>query len=95
MSRRLGNMTELVVCIGSSCHLKGSYNIIQTFQQMIEEQHLHEKIDFKANFCMKRCDQSGVSLTLNGKAYSIAPESAREFFNEKVMPCMREESYLR
>lgn len=88
-------MTELSVCIGSSCHLKGSYNIIQTFQQLIEENHLHGKINFKANFCMKRCDQSGVSLTLNGEEYSITPESAREFFHKTVMSLIKEESILR
>jgi len=53
-------MLELSVCIGSSCHLKGSYNIIQLFQQMMEEYALHDKIDFKANFCMKECQGGGV-----------------------------------
>ena len=48
-------MTILSVCIGSSCHINGSYNVIQTFQQLIEENHLHEKIDFKAEFCSKMC----------------------------------------
>ena len=47
-------MIELSVCIGSSCHIKGSYNVIQTFQQMIEENNLHNEVDFKGTFCMKR-----------------------------------------
>lgn len=79
-------MIELSVCIGSSCHLKGSYNVIQTFLQLIEEHSLHDKIDFKSTFCMKQCQYAGVGLSLNGEAYHIAPDIAREFFKETVLP---------
>lgn len=79
-------MIELSVCIGSSCHLKGSYNVIQTFMQMMEEHRLHDKIDLKSTFCMKRCDCAGVGLFLDGTAYHIRPETAKEFFNAEVKP---------
>ncbi len=81
-------MLELSVCIGSSCHLKGSYNIIQLFQQMMEEYALHDKIDFKANFCMKECQGGGVAVSVNGTVYHLQPEKAREFFNNTVMPAL-------
>ena len=64
-------MVELSVCIGSSCHLKGSYNVIQTFQHLIEENALHDKVDFKATFCMKRCERPGVAVLLDGEEFSI------------------------
>lgn len=79
-------MIELSVCVGSSCHIKGSYNVIQTFQQFIEENKLHGKIDFKANFCMKQCTNQGVAVTVDGKTYNVAPEEARLFFKENVLP---------
>ena len=79
-------MIELSVCIGSSCHLNGSYNIIQTFQQKIEEMSLHDKIDFKASFCMKKCRQGGVSVFLNGEKHCVTPEGAGGFFIEMVLP---------
>ncbi|MEE0681635.1 MAG: (2Fe-2S) ferredoxin domain-containing protein [Candidatus Gastranaerophilaceae bacterium] len=79
-------MVELSVCIGSSCHLKGSYNVIQTFQHLIEENALHDKVDFKATFCMKRCERPGVAVLLDGEEFSITPETAREFFKTTVMP---------
>ncbi len=82
-------MIELRVCIGSSCHLKGSYNVIQTFLQLIEVHRLHDRIDFKSTFCMKRCAHSGVGLVLNNEAYHIAPKTAREFFNTTVLPLVR------
>ncbi len=79
-------MIELRVCIGSSCHLKGSYNVIQTFQQQIEAYKLHDVIDFKSTFCMKRCAHAGVGISLNGEAYHISPDNVREFFQTMVLP---------
>ena len=78
-------MVEVLVCIGSSCHLKGSYNVVQTFQQLIEEEKLHDKIELKGQFCMKRC-QCAVSVTVDGEVYSVAPENARRFFIETILP---------
>ena len=79
-------MIKLSVCIGSSCHIKGSYNVIQVFQQLTEENCLHGKIELKAAFCMKQCQKSGVSVAVNGKSYGVEPENARKFFRETVLP---------
>jgi NADH:ubiquinone oxidoreductase subunit E len=81
----MSDMVEMSVCIGSSCHLNGSYNVIQSFQQLIEEYSLHEKLEFKAYFCMKQCQNKGVSVTLDGVNYRVDPESARQFFKETVL----------
>ena len=35
-------MIKISVCIGSSCHLKGSYNVINGFQHVIEKNNLLE-----------------------------------------------------
>ena len=76
---------ELNVCIGSSCHLKGSYNVIQAFQKLIEDHGLHEKIEMKAQFCMKQC-QKGVSVSLGDEIHSVSSETARVFFLNTVVP---------
>jgi len=78
-------MMEISVCVGTSCHLNGSYNVVQIFQQLIEEHSLHEKIELKAYFCMKQCQNKGVSVQLDGKPFRIEPENAREFFRTTVM----------
>ena len=77
-------MVDLNVCIGSSCHLKGSYNVISIFQQMIEEEKLHDKVEMKAQFCMKQC-QNGISVSVGDEVFSVLPETAREFFRNNVM----------
>lgn len=80
-------MVTLSVCIGSSCHLKGSYNVIQAFQQLIEEHGLgEEKLTFKASFCMKQCQNPGVGVSVNDGVYSVSPEEARAFFRDTVLP---------
>lgn len=79
-------MVELNVCIGTACHLRGAYNVLQTFQQQIEQLQLHDKIDFKTSFCMRMCQQEGVAVSVNGQAYSIPADSAREFFRTTVLP---------
>ena len=79
-------MTELRVCIGSSCHLKGSYNVVQAFQQLIEEEHLHGRVVLKTGFCMKECGQPGVMVSLDGQPHRLTPDRAREFFYEVVLP---------
>lgn len=78
-------MVELNVCIGSSCHLKGSYNVIQAFQQLIEDGQLHEKVEMKAQFCMKNCQQA-VAVSIGGENYSVSPETAKSFFETTVLP---------
>ena len=82
-------MVKLNVCIGSACHIKGSYNIIQTFQQLLEERKLHDRIEFKASFCMKSCNNTGVSVSVNGEAYDVMPERAEGFFDEVVLPLIK------
>jgi NADH:ubiquinone oxidoreductase subunit E len=82
-------MVELTVCIGSACHLKGSYNVIQTFQQLIEEKSLHDRIVFKSGFCMKECRFPGVGVTLDGEQHHVVAERAVDFFAQEVEPKLR------
>lgn len=82
-------MLELSVCIGSSCHLRGSYNVIQVFQQEIEENGLHDKINLKANFCMKQCQNSGVTVSVNDEIYNVPTETARAFFKDVIITTLK------
>ncbi|MDK2933417.1 MAG: hypothetical protein PWP27_1227 [Clostridiales bacterium] len=50
-------MLQVYICVGSSCHLKGSYHIIKTFQNLIKKHDLEEKIELKASFCLGHCTE--------------------------------------
>ena len=77
-------MTNVKVCVGTACHLKGSYNILLCFQQLIEQYGLHDQIALEAAFCIGQC-QSGVCVTVGDQVYSVMPDTARTFFIEVVM----------
>lgn len=77
-------MIHLKVCVGTSCHINGGYNVISTFQHMIEEYGLHDKVAVDVSFCMRECAKSGVSVMVDDKPYRVEPEKARTFFTETV-----------
>lgn len=73
------------ICIGSACHLKGSYLVIKKFKELLEEHHLTTEVELKSSFCLGACGK-GVSIRLDGTdIYSITPETVETFFNEKVL----------
>ena len=79
-------MIDLSVCVGSACHIKGSYNIINTFQQIIEEYNLSGKVELKAIFCLGHCT-TGVSVKIDdSQVYSVSGTTARKFFETEVLP---------
>ena len=86
-------MTEVVVCVGSSCHMKGSYQVISTFQELIKQNGLENKVTLKASFCMGRC-LSGISMTVNGEPVEhVGFSNAAEIFYQKVLPAATEETH--
>lgn len=76
---------EITVCIGSSCHLKGSMQVVERLQKLILTHNLVETIDLRGSFCMNRC-QTGVCVRVDGADYSVTPESTERFFLEKILP---------
>lgn len=76
---------ELKVCIGSACHIKGSYNVISAFQQLIEEYKVFEQVELKAVFCLGHC-QDAVSVQIDdSEIFSVLGATARQFFKDEVM----------
>lgn len=72
------------ICIGSSCHLKGSREVIQNIQKLVLEYNLSELVEIKGEFCMERC-LNGVCVQVDQEIYSVSPESTKEFFQEKIL----------
>lgn len=80
-------MMKISVCIGSACHIKGSYNVLNSLQQLREEYGLTDQVEIHAVFCLGHCSQA-VAVTINddGKIYSVSGASTREFFIQNVLP---------
>lgn len=71
------NPMEIEICVGSSCHLKGSYEVVKAMENYIESNRLTEEIKLKGSFCLGHCTE-GVSVRMDGRLISLSPESAEE-----------------
>jgi NADH:ubiquinone oxidoreductase subunit E len=85
-------MIVINVCIGSACHLKGSYNVINSLQQLTEEYGLSDKVDTRAAFCLGRCSQSVSVRVGDGEVQSVSGATTRDFFVNQVLPVLDKNS---
>ena len=74
---------KVTVCIGSSCHIKGSRQVVEELQNLIRENGLSEKVELGGTFCMGKC-QRGVCVTVDEEFFSVTPETVKEFFETNV-----------
>lgn len=78
------------ICVGSSCHIKGSQQIIELLQKTIAENGLENDITLAGSFCTGRCNRYGVTITVDDDIYpSITPENFNEFFRDKILNPIR------
>ena len=76
-------MVKITVCIGSSCHIKGSRQVVEQLQYIIAEKDLGEKVELGGTFCMGKCQQ-GVCVSVNDEFFSVTPETVADFFAKEV-----------
>jgi len=74
---------KVTVCIGSSCHIKGSRQVVEQLQFLIAENDLSDKVELGGTFCMGQC-QKGVCVTVDDNFHSVSPENVREFFETNI-----------
>ena len=75
---------NIYICVGSSCHLKGSRQIVEALQHKIAEHDLGDKVELGGTFCMGQC-QKGVCVTVDDDFYSVCPESVDDFFEKSIL----------
>jgi len=79
---------KVTICIGSFCHVKGAPQIISELQRLVAEHDLKDKVELAGKFCMKKCENPqkvGVSVTVDGKDFDLAPDKIEEFFNTEIL----------
>ena len=75
---------KITVCIGSSCHIKGSRQVVEQLQYLIGKIDLSDKVELGGTFCMGRC-QEGVCVNVDEEFFSVSPETVDDFFNANVL----------
>ena len=76
---------KITVCIGSSCHLKGSRLIVEQLTKLIGERAPDGAIELSGQFCMGDC-MHGVNVAVDGEKFSVRPETVSIFFEQEVLP---------
>lgn len=79
---------KITICLGSSCHLKGSRLVVEELSRLIEEKSLKESIELSGTFCMGKC-QTGVNIAVDGESFSVSPENVESFFENDILPRLK------
>ena len=74
---------KVTVCIGSSCHVKGSRQVVEQLQSLISENGLEGKVELAGTFCLGRC-QEGVCVMVDDEFHSVSPDTVVDFFENNV-----------
>ena len=77
-------MVKITVCIGSSCHVKGSRQVVERLQELIVEKNIADKVELSGTVCLGECQQ-GVCVTMDGTFYSVTPDTVGDFFETEVL----------
>ena len=85
-------MVKVIVCVGSSCHIKGSRKLIECFNNLLAKYRLESKVELQGSFCMERCGD-GMNWQIDDELFSNSTvEDALKIFNEKVITPFVDES---
>lgn len=76
---------EIYICIGSSCHQKGSYSVINLLKQLIAEHELKDKVNLSATFCVGHC-QNGITMKIDDQIVTgVNADNITNLFEQKIL----------
>lgn len=85
-------MLIIQICVGSSCHIKGSEEIVRLLQSAVEEYKLEDDVVLTGSFCIGKCNRTGVTIQINDDVYvGINKDNFKEFFNEHILGAIKGE----
>ena len=85
-------MIFVQVCVGSSCHLKGSADIVELFEKAVKDHNIEDEVVLSGSFCIGKCNRVGVTVQVNDDIHvGITRENFREFFAEHILKVIEQE----
>ena len=79
-------MLFVQVCVGSSCHLKGSADIVELFKKNVKDYNIEDEVVLSGSFCIGKCNRIGVTVQVNDDIHvGITRENFKEFFTEHIL----------
>ncbi len=74
------------VCVGSSCYLKGSAEIVELIQKAVQDSGIGDEVTLAGSFCIGKCNRVGVTVQVDDEIYTgITKENFKEFFSEHIL----------
>lgn len=78
------------ICVGSSCHIKGSPEIVELLTKAIEDNNLQDEVTLAGSFCIGQCNRLGVTVQVDDEVHTgINRDNFKEFFEEKVLAVIK------
>ena len=74
----------VTICIGSSCHLKGSRDVIAILERLVSIHGISDQVELTGSFCMGECAK-GVCVKVDDELFSVPPADTEKFFNEHIL----------
>ena len=85
-------MLFVQVCVGSSCHLKGSQDIVELLETAVEEHHIEDEVVLSGSFCIGQCNRVGVTVQVNDDIHvGVTRDNFRDFFQKNILEPIQKE----
>ena len=79
-------------CVGSSCYLKGSQEIVEMLQDAMTEHQIENEITLIGALCIGKCNRVGVTVQVDDEVHvGITKENFREFFKKHILDVIENE----
>ena len=83
-------MLIVQICVGSSCHLKGSQDIVELMEKMIADYDIEDEVVLLGSFCIGKCNRIGVTVQIDDTVYTgVTKENFREFFKTNILDVIK------
>lgn len=78
------------ICVGSSCHLKGSAEIVELLTEALKKHNLEDEITLTGSFCIGKCNRTGVTVQVDDNIHAgITRENFNDFFRDNVLAVLK------
>lgn len=81
---------KLLVCVGSSCHLKGSYDVINKLKEVLKKYDVEDKVELQASFCLGHCADGVTAKADEIFLHHLNGENVEEIFVKEVYPLLKD-----
>lgn len=74
-------MKEIKICIGSACHVRGSYDVVEKFKEIVAARGLEDEVELVGSFCMDTCSD-GVAVKYGDTIYNVKIDEVEAVLDE-------------